>query len=301
MHVNLKQIEAFIWVADLGSFRRAADRLNTTQPNISARISALESLLDVTLMERDAGSVRLTRIGEEILASARDVMRAADSFIETANRQSLIDNTLKLGVTELIAYTWLRDYLKAVREHFPNLIVELTVDLAANLEKELSRHAVDLTLQNGLRKGRLEGDIDLGSYAMTWVAATQIGLEPNAKISMEELASYPILTHARHASAYQELQTWFRTRRDLTPRFVSSNSLSASLHMAADGMGVAVVPRAMASRELTSGELFEFDPGWVPEDLHFFARFHPGKSARFVQRAAQLAQSVSATHVENLP
>ncbi|MHC4782921.1 MAG: helix-turn-helix domain-containing protein [Planctomycetota bacterium] len=36
----MKHLEAFVWVADLGSFRKAADRLNTTQPNISSRIAA---------------------------------------------------------------------------------------------------------------------------------------------------------------------------------------------------------------------------------------------------------------------
>ena len=56
MTPTLKQIEAFVQVADLASFRRAAARLNTTQPNISARICALETLLDTRLMDRDAGT-----------------------------------------------------------------------------------------------------------------------------------------------------------------------------------------------------------------------------------------------------
>ena len=71
MRPSLKQLEALIWVGDLGSFRKAADRLNTTQPNISARIAGLETLLGVRLMERDAGSVRLTAKGQDVLGHAR--------------------------------------------------------------------------------------------------------------------------------------------------------------------------------------------------------------------------------------
>lgn len=52
--ITLKQIEAFVAVADLGTFRRAAERLNTTQPNISNRIAGLEAQLRVSLMQRDA-------------------------------------------------------------------------------------------------------------------------------------------------------------------------------------------------------------------------------------------------------
>ena len=51
MKFNLKQVEAFVWVADLGDFRKAAARLHTTQPNISGRIAALETVLDTRLYE----------------------------------------------------------------------------------------------------------------------------------------------------------------------------------------------------------------------------------------------------------
>ena len=49
MNLNFKQLETFIWVADLGSFRGAAERLFTTQPNISSRIASLESALNTKL------------------------------------------------------------------------------------------------------------------------------------------------------------------------------------------------------------------------------------------------------------
>ena len=60
---NLKHIEAFVLVADLGSFRRAAERLYKTQPNIFNRIAQLEVQLGLVPMERDAGSVCLMRKG----------------------------------------------------------------------------------------------------------------------------------------------------------------------------------------------------------------------------------------------
>ena len=72
-------------MADLGSFRKAADRLNTTQPNISARIAALESALDLSLMHRDAGSVRLTEKGSELLLLTRDILRAGEALLEAAH------------------------------------------------------------------------------------------------------------------------------------------------------------------------------------------------------------------------
>lgn len=105
MKLSLKQLEAFVWVANLGSFRKAADRLNTIQPNISSRIATLETLLGQTIMDRDAGSVRLTSKGTQLLIHARKVLRAVDDFADATSEASLIDGTLRLGVTEMIVHT----------------------------------------------------------------------------------------------------------------------------------------------------------------------------------------------------
>ena len=54
--MNYKRLETFIRVAKLGNFRKAAELMHTTQPAISARISALESELGVKLFTREGGS-----------------------------------------------------------------------------------------------------------------------------------------------------------------------------------------------------------------------------------------------------
>jgi len=74
--VTLKQLEAFAYVVDTGTFRAAASALGTTQPNISARITALESALNVILLIRDAGPLRLTADGEKLLQKTREVLWA---------------------------------------------------------------------------------------------------------------------------------------------------------------------------------------------------------------------------------
>jgi len=128
MSLDLKQIEAFVWAADLGSFSKAAVRLNTTQPNISLRIKSLETALNVKLLERDAGSVRLTARGRDLVQHARQTLMAADNMIASMQDNSLINSTLRLGVTEMIVHTWLQPFLKIMKAHFPQLHIELTID-----------------------------------------------------------------------------------------------------------------------------------------------------------------------------
>lgn len=292
MNFNLKQIEAFIWVADLGSFRKAATRLNTTQPNISARISSLETALNTHLMERDAGSVRLTTQGQELLRYARRVIRSTDELAAASGQKSLFQGTLKLGVTEMVVNTWLRDFLKSLKEHYPDITVELTVDASVNLEKELYERSIDIALQNEPFVHQLSGSEDLGTYPLIWVASPELGLQEIRRISKQDLANYPILTHARNTRLFEEVSNHFNELRDI--RIVPSSNLAACLHMAADGMGVVTVPEVMVLNELASGELVKVDYDWVPKSLHFLARYDAERASGLVVRAAQVASEIAA-------
>ena len=171
---NLKQLEALVWVADLGSFRKAAQHLNTTQPNISARIAGLEQVLGVVLMQRDAGSVRMTEQGRAVLQEARGVLRSAEALVETAQRVDLIADRLRLGVTELIASTWLPDYLRRLKAAYPGVAVELTVDLSRKLDEGLEQNALDLAIQNAPFGNRATGSVALGQFGYAWVAEAKI-------------------------------------------------------------------------------------------------------------------------------
>lgn len=298
MNLKIAQLEAFVWVADLGSFRRAAERLNTTQPNISTRILALEQMLDVTLMERDAGSVRLTSKGVELLDHARRVLRSAESFLEASGQAALYEGVLKLGVTEMVVHTWLREFLKTLKREYPNILVELTVDLSARLNNELYSRSIDMAFQSGPFDRQTSGQETLGTYRWIWVAAPDMPYLDGEDLSVEQLLRYPVLTHARDTRPYEEVAGHFRTQRAATARLVPSSNLAACLHMSIDGMGVASMPVSMARDHIDAGKLRQVHYHWTPESLVFLARYDAARSPAFVAKAALLANRLAKVYVE---
>ena len=301
MNFSLKQLEAFIWVADLGSFKKAADRLNTTQPNISSRIFKLEEALNVTLMERDAGSVRLTSKGQELLKHAREVLQKSEDLLVAADETLLYDGTLRLGVTEMIVHTWLRDFLKVLRDNYPNITVELKVDLSVNLKKELFSRSIDLAFQNGPFQRQTTGSQNLGTYPWIWVASPSLGLDLSSKTSLKDLSKHSILTHARDTKAYSDIEEHFVAKRHIKPRLVPSSNLASCLHMTVDGLGVATLPAGMVRKELQSGELIEINYDWSPEPLSFLARYDLQKSPHYVDVAAKLAHKIAFEFLDSIP
>ena len=291
--LTLKQLEAFVSVVDTGSFRRAAVALNTTQPNVSNRISTLEGFLDQVLMHRDAGSIRLTEKGTELLAQARQVLRETETFLETAARKDLIEDRLKLGVTELIACTWLHDFLRAFRQEYPSISVELQVDLSSEIERLLAAEELDLALHTGQSVSPTGAGLSPGGYHYVWVVnpaiVNALGLQP----TLEKVFTYPILTHARHTSAGRELHAFCRENALPESQIIHSSSLNSCVPMAIDGMGVALLPIQLLSEPIASGELVQIDCGWTPSPLEFFARYDETKVPNYVVSAARLATEIA--------
>lgn len=294
MSLTLKQLEAFVSAADLGSFSKAAMRLNTTQPNISLRIASLETALGTSLMERDAGSVRLTARGRDLLVYARRVLRTTEDLKLASENAASLEGVLRLGVTEMVVHTWLSDFLQRLTETFPGIAVELTVDLSVTLDKDLADRTLDLAFQSGPFSHPTSGSEDLGTYPLTWVASPPVAEKLTGKVSLDDLLAFPILTHAKNTQPFAEVDAHLRQATGTVPRVVPSNNLSACLHMTAKGMGIATLLHAMVVEEMSSGRLVEIDYAWKPKPLSFFARYDAERAPKFVSVAAGLARDVAA-------
>ncbi len=293
MKITLKQLETFVWVADLGGFRRAAQRLNTTQPNISSRIAALEEALQTKLMERDAGAVRLTSNGKALLIKARKALSAVDDFVQSADARQLHEGSIRLGVTEMVAQTWLNDFLHAFRSSYPSVFLELSVDLAVNLESELNNRNLDLSFQSGpISHGHIKS-LDLGEFPMVWVASAESPLMAQKKISLDQLEQQTIITHAKNTLAFRELTTHFDSQGKAPIHIVPSSNLTVSAQMVADGYGVGMLLAPLVIQHLNSGKVKQLSYAWKPNPLAFFARYEADRANSVIVSAAKMAQRIS--------
>jgi len=293
--VNFKQLHTFVTVADQKSFRRAADALKTTQPNISSRISALENTLNVKLMERDAGSVRLTPIGKTLLPEARKILAAMENLLITAGKEQLFDGVLRLGVTEMIVHSCLSEYLLAVKTKFPNIDIDLLVDLSHNLSSAIHSKSVDLTLQSGPFNRQTSGDLNLGTFPLVWVAAPTVSFKGKT-LSPSEFSRYSILTHARGTLPYEQIISHIASLDIGNVNIVPSTNLAACLRMTLDGLGIACLPEVIVKEALKNDELRLLKYQWHPDPLNFHARFDADNCPSYVSQAAHIAVQITASN-----
>src|ERR671931_2722555 len=99
MDVHLRDLRYFVAVAEELHFTRAAERLHVSQPALSKQIRLLERHLRAPLFVREPRSVRLTPVGAELLAHARDVLDRWDAGLAVVNEVAASDRrVLVVGI-----------------------------------------------------------------------------------------------------------------------------------------------------------------------------------------------------------
>lgn len=287
--LNLKQFEAYLWVATLGSFRRTAERLHTSQPAISARIATLESALGVRLFERDRSTVSLTSKGQELLPYAEKLLRLVGNIQEKAGASSSLSGVIRLGVSETLVHAWVPSFLGLLDESCPNVDVEIVVDVTAVLQVELTARSLDLAFLNGPVADPGIDSVALPPFPMVWAASPSIDLSTTGKVSLGELANYRLLTPARNTRPFIEVSKAFGAVGDWPARIVPSSSLAACIQMTLSGIGIGVLPRQVIEPQINSGALVEISCDWQPSNLDFTASFPSGPFNPITEVAVDLA------------
>ena len=126
MKVENSELEAFVAVAELGSFQKAADKLHLTQPGLSRRIQKLEQALGVELFHRTTRSVALTGVGRQFLPMARQQISQLGTMLssirEIAEKRF---GKVRLASIPTVVNRVLPDVLRRYAQKYPQVGVQI--------------------------------------------------------------------------------------------------------------------------------------------------------------------------------
>src|SRR3569832_262941 len=199
---DFKALETFLWVATLGSFRGAAQKLNTTQPAISQRIAQLEREMGVKLLQRDRRAASPTPSGRQMMVYAEKLIGLRSEMLAAVGDRSAVRGVLRLGVAETIVHTWLPQLIKRVNEAYPNLSIEIEVDITPNLRARLLAQEIELAFVVGPLTASGVHSRVLADYPIGFLASPSLGLG-KGPVTPAELARFPIITFPRKTRPYE--------------------------------------------------------------------------------------------------
>ena len=283
--MDFRSLEMFVWVANLGSFRGAAARLNTTQPAVSQRIAQLESDLGTRLLERSRAGVALTGRGRVLLAGAERLLALSAALRAEVGEKDATRGSLRLGVAETIVHTWLPRFLERVARSYPALSIEIEVDVTPSLTERLLAREIDLAFVLGAVQHSAVRNRTLCRYRVAFLAAPGFA---RRRYRRDDLADRTLITFSRATRPYADL-TSALAGIEPRPRVHASASLATVIRMAVDGLGIAAVPAAIATREIVEGSLVPVEIDLALPDLVFGASWPAGPTPFLAETVAAVA------------
>ncbi len=286
--MNLRFVEAFVWVARLRSFTAAAEKLNSTQTAISARIATLEEDFGVKLFERDKRTVTLTHSGEELLKYAEQLLGISARMREAVSDRATYGGFIGIGVIESVVHTWLPDLLGRLRQQFPKVRVEIHSYMTADLHQELLNGNIDLALTAETLGNPAIEDSSICGLQMGWITARTVTEDQHVSHA-ELLSRLPILTFLPDSLVYRDVVA--KLGPYSVARINPISSIAAMAALARTGYGLATLPRAAIAPALHSGELVALDG--VPELAPL-----PIVASRRKQAESPLAEAIARLAIE---
>ncbi len=279
--MTLDQLKTFLWVARLGGVRKAAQEMNLSQPTISGRIVALEESLGTSLFDRTPRGVLLTKKGVLLREYAEKIADLEESIKSNVVPAEAVNRLLRIGVVETIVQLWLPCFLTELYEKYPNIKVEIVVDLTVNLRQQLLDRSLDFAVLMGPISEYSIDNMKLPEIKLTWFRSTN---KP-----IVDYKTTPVISYNRHSRPYRELRDELFKRYGHGIQIFPSSSIYAGLEMVASGIGVGLFPFQLASQLIKQGRVVEFDPGWKPQTLKFTASYLGDPRNELCVKAAEIA------------
>jgi len=165
--LDIEAVQAFVHVAELKSFTRAAEAMDMSQSAVSLKVKRLEDALGRRLLERTPRLVRLSAEGLAFLPSARHLLAAHHGALESFGLQL---RRLVIGISHHIVGAELPLLLRQVKDAEPRVVMEVRVSTSRELLDDFDRGVLDAVLVLRHDSRRLDGEVLL-EEAFGWMAA----------------------------------------------------------------------------------------------------------------------------------
>lgn len=251
--MDIHAIQAFIEVARLESFSRAADSLFLTQPAVSKRIATLEDELGTRLFDRIGRQIALTEAGKLLLPRAHALIDESKEMKRlVSNLSESIGGDLTLGTSHHIGLRRLPPVLKKFNRSYPDVNLDIRF-----MDSEQACNDVE------------HGDLELAIVTLPTIPAPALEITPIwndqlvmvaspshplakiAPVSIETLSEHAAVLPAKNTFTRSIIEEAFQQQKIKMNIGMSTNYLETLRMLAVAGLGWTVLPQTMVDDELT--------------------------------------------------
>lgn len=252
--IALFHLETLMWIDRLGTFAGAAQRLNTTQPAISARVREIEEQLGVSLFQRDGRRMVLTARGRRLVEAAEPLRQGLEQVLLEASDFAGATGSVRIGSGEIAAATCLPGFIAAIERERPGVTMEIELDLTARLFQHLLAGTCDIVFLAGPVASPGIRTAPIGAVELVWAASPAVAAAGGFEQSL------PVWSLPDHSPLHAVTLEAFEGSGPVPRSLNTCNNVRTLIGIVACGQGAAVLPETMIRAELASGALVEVFP-----------------------------------------
>jgi LysR family nitrogen assimilation transcriptional regulator len=240
--MDLKQLEYFVRVADLGSFTRASIDIDVAQPALSRQVRQLEIELRQNLLVRNGRGVTLTEAGELFRDHARGILHQVERAREAVGHlRGAFAGRVAVGLPPSLAKRLTVPLSRAFRQRLPNATLSITESLSTAMQDALMAGHLDIALvYNPLPSHEVDSLVILEEELFLVGPATKAA--PRGPLPLLELADVPVVIPTR-PNAIRTIVDLALAHVGRRPRIAMEiDGVAAILDLVIDGFGHAVLP-----------------------------------------------------------
>lgn len=208
--MNTRFLETLVWLNRLGSFSRTAEKLNTTQPAISTRMSKLENLLGTQLYHRGERQFDLTAAGRQILQHAEDIVSLTAQLQQLVRNAGAVDRPVSIGVIEMVTQSWLSLLVQEIQSTMPVAKLYIGTGTTQQLIQDLREDRMDIIFVIGPLDEPNVNVRTICTMEQEW-SANPIAFDCEKEVDVIQLCQLPIVLPRAGSSSYQMMVEYFRT------------------------------------------------------------------------------------------
>ncbi|MCE8023378.1 LysR substrate-binding domain-containing protein [Billgrantia aerodenitrificans] len=257
--MNLHLLRIFVSVVEAGSFSRAAEALEISQPAVSKAVRELESQLDTTLLDRQGRSFKPSEPGQALYDYGRSIFALEREAQETLEAfYGLERGHLTIGASTTVATYWLPPLIAEFHSRHPHIEIRLV--------SENTKQIIELLIDCRLDVALVEGQVaDSRVEARHWFKEDMVVIaadSPERATPAQVIDAQTVWVVREHGSGSREATEALLRELDIQPpHTIEVGSNEAIVQTVSSGIGLGLVPRICARDQLRLGQVKQVDIG----------------------------------------
>ena len=245
--MDLKQLEYFVRVAELGSFTRAAIALGVAQPALSRQVRLLEVELRQNLLVRNGRGASPTEAGKLLLEHGRGILHQVQRAREELGRiRGALAGRVAIGLPPSLAKVLAVPLIREFRRRMPEATLSISEGLSLGMQESLASGRLDIALlYNASASAEIEVTplLEEALFLVQRKAGGAASKNPKTAVPLREVAALPLVIPTRPNAIRMLVETEMANQGCRPNIALEIDGVAAILDLVADGAGNAVLSR----------------------------------------------------------